>query len=566
MDLGSDEDRSLAGMLSGTKIPTGPPTRKGSRTGSPRQRRRRSKSKSKTKRRGGRRSKSKGRRRRSSRRSSRRSRTGSRRGKRRGSVRKVSKAGMTSSESGTNSPEGAISPVPVLGEGESSLISSHVTELEITLYRPLPEDGKPLLFFDTTACLFREHGRQIDYVGVGRRMTNDKGLLHRAHDVVSVDTACKVSDNFLEPAGGPKVVAGDTVVANLKKVSMCAGFSLCSTLFTKEVPLCEATGVYYAVKKANERLPLAIVPVQVTTVGHNSCIVLMVRKRKNCSESAWELVRLGETLVQQDVKGVVKALQSRGLVDPANYTFDFLRFLSHSTADHDSESMDSFDDYIDDADHLREKSPTPFTDSLAPDDLLRNIPRVKREGRRQYSVGRSAVNLFVAEGDSSDDDEVTEDALRAVVPKYTDTLPVRYDDKTYNIGSCSDRLTHHYVDRREEYGLISADALGNGSTNLPPIVNPTSLDLRRFSFGTMGFLRPPIPPELSSTFPHMGRRRPTLCSRGTRLGSPSRKKRRKGKPRRKRKSRSRSRSHSRRKWRSSSRKSSCKSRRGTEKQ
>ncbi|CCD13567.1 unnamed protein product [Trypanosoma congolense IL3000] len=333
----------------------------------------------------------------------------------------------------------------------------------------------------------------------------------------------------------------------MKKVSMYAGFSMCATLFTKELPLCEATGVYYTVKKANEEIPLAVIPVEVKNSGNDSCIVLMIRKRKGCTETAWELVRLGESLAQQDVKSIVKALQSRGLVDPPNYTFDLSRRLDDIFTDNGSDSADSLEE-PDDHEISREWKKSVTGDVLL--ESLCNKPRVKREGRRQYSVGRSAVNLFVAEGDSSDDDEVMEDALRAVVPKYTDSSPVRYDEKTYNIGSCSDQLTQHYVSHREEYGLMAFEADSSGQLVLPSVAGSLTMDKRRMSLGETGFIRPAVPPELSSTFPFLCRRRVISRSKGGHTRGRSPKKRRKCKSRRRKGRRSKGR-------RSASRSSSC---------
>ncbi|KAG8344130.1 hypothetical protein TRVL_05048 [Trypanosoma vivax] len=369
----------------------------------------------------------------------------------------------------------------------------------------MPEDDRPPLFFDTTACLFSDHGKQIDYVGVGRSMSNGKGLTHKPHAVVSLNSSVEPSTNLLSPAGGTPVVAGDSILVNLKKVSMWSGFTLCATLFTPGACLCDTTDVYYTVKKPNAKVPLAILAVKVDNSEHNSCIVMMIRKVKVNAEVTWELVRIGETLAQQDVKGVVKALQNRGLEDPKKYFLD----PSHRLEVMDEYSTDgnnSVDDYYDDDDEVETRLDVSVSSRDCNfDELLANVPRVAREGRRQYNIGRSMLNPFL-EGDSSDDDEVMEDALRAVVPSYTDASPVRYDDKTYNVGSSSVKLTRHYVDHREEYGLSNAGSSVK-ETPLPSLLLASLGELQRLSLGRSPFIRPTVPRELSSILPMVHRRK-----------------------------------------------------------
>ncbi|KAH9577861.1 hypothetical protein LSM04_008067 [Trypanosoma melophagium] len=384
-------------------------------------------------------------------------------------------------------------------EGESSFISRHVPELEIVLYRPVPEEGKQPLFFDTTACLFNEYGGQIDYVGVGRTTTNNKGLLHRPHAVLIFDATSEVANNFLEPAGGNSVIAGDGVLVNFKKISMWSGVSLCATLFTADISLKEVTDVYYAVRKPDALIPLAIVPVTSRDSNRNSCVALMIRKIKLNTETGWELVRVGETLQEQDVKGVVEAMQNRGLVDPVGYKFDTSRSLDYTTEGCSENSFfDDGDDDDDDADFVEvQLSSANSKESL--ERLLVNVPRVTREGRRQYTVGRSTLNTVVEPGDSSDEDEVMEDALRAVVPRYTSACPVRYEEKTYNLGSRDETLAMHYVDHREEYGLSNAESRLSRNTELPPIFALSSGHLHRLSYGDTGIIRPVAPHELLSS-------------------------------------------------------------------
>lgn len=418
--------------------------------------------------------------------------------------------------------------VPVLMEGESLLIGRHISELEIILYRSVPEKNKLPLFFDTTACLFSESGGQTDYVGVGRSTTNNKGLLHRPHAVLQLNTASEASKNLLEPAGGLPVIAGDSVLINLRKVAMWSGLSLCATLFTTDFVSSETIDMYYAVKKPEVTLPMAIVPITLTNSSQNSCIALMIRKVKANSKAAWELVRVGETLEQQDIKGVLTALQGRGLRDPAAY-----RLLPSYGSDFDSEGTneaipsldDNDDDYDDDDDDDDDDSmETSFGRQIENlEDLLIQVPRVAREGRRQYSVGRSILNNALEAADSSDENEVMEDALRAVVPRYTSPCPVRYEDKTYNVGSREETLARHYVSHREEYGLTSpVSPSGGGTTALPMILSSPSGTWHRFSLGTTGIARPAAPPELLVTLPTALRCKSGVWKRGGRssLSSP----------------------------------------------
>ncbi|ORC92893.1 uncharacterized protein TM35_000022190 [Trypanosoma theileri] len=387
-------------------------------------------------------------------------------------------------------------------EGESSFISRHVPELEIVLYRSVPDEGKQPLFFDTTACLFNEYGGQIDYVGVGRTTTNNKGLSHKPHTVLVVDATTEVAHNFLEPAGGPSVIAGDSVLVNFKKIAMWSGVSVCATLFTPDISLSEVTDVYYAVRKPDALVPLAIIPVTSGDSKRNSCIAFMIRKIKLNTETGWELVRVGETLQEQDVKGVVEAMQNRGLVDPIGYKFDTSRGLDYTTescSENSSfEDIDDDDDDDDDDDFVEVKiSRADSKESL--ERLLVNVPRVTREGRRQYTVGRSTLNTVAESGDSSDEDEIMEDALRAVVPRYTSACPVRYEEKTYNVGSRDETLAMHYVDHREEYGLSNAESRLSRVTELPPVFSLSSAHLHRLSYGDTGIIRPAAPHELLSS-------------------------------------------------------------------
>ncbi|RNF18998.1 hypothetical protein TcG_04742 [Trypanosoma cruzi] len=393
--------------------------------------------------------------------------------------------------------------------------------MEITLYRAVPEEGNMPLFFDTTACLFSDHGGQTDYVGVGRETTNNKGLSHIPHAVLKFEADSVGSRNFLEPAGGPSVIAGDGVSVNLKRLVMWGGFSLCATLFTKNTSFTEVTDAYYAVKVPKAQVPLAVVPVTPTS-SHNSCIALMVRKMKGNTKAVWELVRIGELCAQQDVKGVLVALQNRGLVSPADYRLLSYQGLDYSCEGCDEESF-AFDDDDEDDDEDDNAVDNSIVDENARfENLLVNVPRVAREGRRQYSVGRSILNTVLDTADGSDDDEVMRDALRAVVPRYTSLRPVRYEDKTYNLGSRDEVLASHYVSHREEYGLHSAESQSGKGLCLPPIFSSSSGKLSRLSFGRTGFVRPSAPNELLATIPSALSRRSGIGRRGGRssMGSP----------------------------------------------
>ncbi|RNF11653.1 uncharacterized protein Tco025E_06587 [Trypanosoma conorhini] len=450
-------------------------------------------------------------------------------------------------------------PLRLLVEGEACLIDPHIFELEITLYRPTPEEGKTPLFFDTTACLFSDHGGQTDYVGIGRATTNNKGLSHIPHAVVTVDADSVGSRNFLEPAGGPSVIAGDGVSVNLKRLTMWAGFSLSTTLFTGDTNLSDVVDAYYAVKKPKAKIPLAVVPITVSNPSHNSCVTLMVRKMKGNAKTVWELVRIGETFSQQDVKGVLATLQKRGLLSPTGY-----RLLPYHGPDCSSEvgNEDSFS--FDDEEEEEEEDDADAVCSSVGDEgekfenLLANVPPVTREGRRQYSVGRSIVNTVLETADSSDEDEVLEDALRAVVPRYTSLCPVRYEDKTYNVGSRDEALAQHYVSHREKYGLETAESQSGKGFGLSPVFTPFVGTLQRLSFGKTGIARPSAPTELLTTIPSVlcrrsgnGRRgRSSISSRGLSLfrsrskSLRGRKRKGKGKGRRSRSRKSRSRGSS----------------------
>ncbi|RNF00464.1 hypothetical protein TraAM80_07573 [Trypanosoma rangeli] len=397
-------------------------------------------------------------------------------------------------------------PLRLLMEGDSCFLDPHIFELEIVLYRPAPEEGNMPLFFDTTACLFSDHGGQTDYVGVGRATTNNKGLSRIPHAVVKVDSDSVCSRNFLEPAGGPSVIAGDGVSVNLKRLTMWGGFSLCTTLFTGDANLTEVSDAYYAVRKPKSQIPLVVVPITVINPSQNSCVALMVRKMKGNAKTVWELVRIGEPIFQQDVKGVLATLRRRGLVTPTGYRLLPLHGPDYSAKD-GSEGSFSFDDDDDEEDDVDAVCSSIGDESERFENLLVNVPPVTREGRRQYSVGHSIINTVLETADSSDEDEVLEDALRAVVPRYTSLFPVRYEDKTYNVGSRDEALAQHYVSHREKYGLGNAESqLGKGF-GLPPVFSPLTGTLHRLSYGKTEIARPSAPNELLATIPSVSRRR-----------------------------------------------------------
>ncbi|ESL07808.1 hypothetical protein TRSC58_04499 [Trypanosoma rangeli SC58] len=466
--------------------------------------------------------------------SRRKSRSGSRRKSRSGSRRKSkgkSKVHSTANirrsadMSGENSVFGSrrnfdkpsdLFPLRLLVEGDSCFLDPHIFELEIVLYRPIPEEGTMPLFFDTTACLFSDHGGQTDYVGVGRATTNNKGLSRIPHAVVKVDSDLVCSRNFLEPAGGPSVIAGDGVGVNLKRLTMWGGFSLCTTLFTEDANLTEVSDAYYAVKKPNSQIPLAVVPITVVNPSQNSCVALMVRKIKGNAKAVWELVRIGEPIFHQDVKGVLATLRRRGLATPTGYRLLPLHGLEFSAKD-GSEGSFSFDDEEEEED-VDAVCSSVGDESEKFENLLANVPPVTREGRRQYSVGRSVINTVLETADSSDEDEVLEDALRAVVPRYTSLCPVRYEDKTYNVGSRDEALARHYVSHREKYGLENAESQSGKGFGLPPVFSSLTGTLHRLSYGKTEIARPSAPNELLATIPS------ALCRRsgnGRRAGRAS---------------------------------------------
>lgn len=452
----------------------------------------------------------------------------------------------------------------VIWPGESLVLNRHISDLEIVLFRPLqrklcpsePEDAAPPkeaseasetvrqpsrrssgvgdstgphtlsqsetmtnstepavvsnmtgppLFFDTTAGLFYSQ-KKMDYVGTGRKMTDDKALIHRPHAVVggnetgaaadysvytpgteatrkdgghSATETRKASANSVAVRGEVTMAAGDGVTICLKRLGSCSGLLMCATLFSKDTVLQEECDVYYMARTPGTTVPLCLIPLRVQDAQHHSVIAVMIRQVFIREEIGWELVNVAESMEEQDVKSVVQAMQTRSLRDPAGYQHDS-RVRHHSgglseggeAGDSASQETESdTDDGSDDDNALRARAlgegALPTSDVSGATDvpfetLLADVPRVTRQGRRQYNVGRSHVKaLMGGESTSSDDDETLDDALRAVAPHFAESGVVRYDGGAYNIGSQPAALKALYVAHREGYALHSASKVPN---------------------------------------------------------------------------------------------------------
>ncbi|KAL7696476.1 hypothetical protein N2W54_006112 [Lotmaria passim] len=396
------------------------------------------------------------------------------------------------------------------------------------------------LFFDTTVCIFYDELTKMDYVATGRSTADSKGIHYIPHAVVLGDemgTGAYCNYNITRPDGeslankdddafeededdvlvsrsaannGPITMgAADGVSVNLRRLGTCAGFLVCATLFSKVACLNRERNVFYMIRKPRNPLPLCLVPLCVSGEASKSCISLMIRKIKVHGDSTWEVVNVNEALTFQDVTSLILQLQNRGLKDPAHFTRDFeLKSSANHAGDgtygggEESFARSSSDSSSTELEashsqkHLSEgqepeRSLTSEGAIVASDhqspaaharsgrsfsELLVDVPRVTREGRRQYNVGRSHVQRNLFDGDTSEEDEVLDDAMRAVVPYYANTSLIRYENGAYNVGSKAEKLVTHYVDHRETYGLDAADhrltggGSGVGKEVLPPLL------------------------------------------------------------------------------------------------
>ncbi|KPI88628.1 hypothetical protein ABL78_2296 [Leptomonas seymouri] len=375
------------------------------------------------------------------------------------------------------------------------------------------------LFFDTTVCIFYDELTKMDYVATGRSTADSKGIHYIPHLVVlgdEVGSRAYCNYNITRPNGesllnktgdvseedddvfvsrnaansGPTTMAAaDGVSVNLRRLGTCAGFLVCATLFGKDACLNRERNVFYMIRKPRSSSPFCLVPLCVSGGPSKSCISLMVRKIKVQGDSTWEVVNVNEGLALQDVKSLVLKLQKRGLKDPAHFTRDFeLKSTTKRANDGAygggeenvvSSSSDSSSSELDTSFSQKRLSEAPeqehsfMSDGALPpgehhthasqtrggrtfSGLLVDVPRVAREGRRQYNVGRSHVQSNLFDGDTSEEDEVLDDAMRAVVPCYANTSLIRYDNGAYNVGSKVDSLVTHYIDHRETYGFDAA--------------------------------------------------------------------------------------------------------------
>ncbi|CBZ27992.1 conserved hypothetical protein [Leishmania mexicana MHOM/GT/2001/U1103] len=375
------------------------------------------------------------------------------------------------------------------------------------------------LFFDTAVCIFYDGVSKMDYVSTGRTTTDSKGLYYKPHLVVlgtepapggycnfnitgpkgeplgdgqddAFDEDCGVFVNRAATSNGPvAMAAADGVEVNLRRLDTCAGFLVSATLFSQDRCLSRERNVFYMVRRARSSTPLCLVPLCIYSTLSSSCVSLMVRKVRVHGETTWELVNVSEPLLCKDVKGLILKLQERGLADPAHFARDYeVKAVANRGGDGSSvgteedvasgSGQSSSSELHASASHKRlsytfeqEQSLTSMRASLTGErhcppphnrssrtfsTLLSDVPRVVREGRRQYNVGRSHVQTNLFDGDTSEEDEVLDDAMRAVVPRYADASLVRYEHGAYNIGSRVGNLVTHYVSHRETYGFDAA--------------------------------------------------------------------------------------------------------------
>lgn len=389
------------------------------------------------------------------------------------------------------------------------------------------------LFFDSGACIFYEEQARMDYVTVGRVTSDTKGVRLKPHLVVlgtEQVTGGYCNYNITRPDGGPLqhdqddafeddgdilvsrtatnngpvvMAAGDSIEVSLRRLSACSGVLVTASLFSKETSINRAGNVFYMVRRTRNSTPLCLVPLSVFGDPCNSCISLMVRKIRVHGDVVWELVNVSEPLNTRDIKSMVLALQVRGLADPAHFARDYeLKAAASRTGDggaaspeedllsgsvqssgSEMEASVSYKRLSDAAEPERSATsvrasfsgerhcmaPPPNRSGRTFSTLLVDVPRVAREGRRQYNVGRSHVQATLFNGDSSDEDEIVDDAMRAVVPCFANASLVRYESGAYNVGSKVRKLVSHYVDHREGYGL---DAASQNSTGAGRFLTP----------------------------------------------------------------------------------------------
>lgn len=395
---------------------------------------------------------------------------------------------------------------------------------------PPPESDQPPWFFDTTACLFVDPKNlsKVNYVATGRNTTENKDLSHIPHAVVTGkeppagmnystyalntsqgdNTMSDIHLGLIMGLGGGDqaeasmttsrppltiaplaipnspllMAAADGVKVSLKHVTHCPGLLISCSLFDHmELPPMSNWGVYFMVRSATSSIPICLIPVQVIQERCTSQISIMLRRLTVEHEPMWEIVSMAEALNTTDVPGVLLSMQKRGLDDVDGYNPDYRTDSEMDSGDdessgssgYDSSFPDETDDEELDEDDRASKSPVPF------EELLAKLPLVAREGRRQYTEGRSNVTSMLDEDNYSGEDEVMDDALKAVVPRFAHGHPVRYTDCTYNCGSKPVSLSEHYSGYRDHYGLEAAEVMAATGVPKLPLLAPRAVPLDR---------------------------------------------------------------------------------------
>ncbi|CCW70697.1 unnamed protein product [Phytomonas sp. Hart1] len=395
---------------------------------------------------------------------------------------------------------------------------------------------KPPLFFDSSVCLFLDRENKTDYATIGRYTTDNKGIQHKPHAVVIgnesishayctynvdlLDAAQEVEELYRGPEGetiitqdsiqegtvavnnGVMMAAGDGVFISFKRINMCTGLLISATLFSMDSTLGNGPIPYYMVRKPKSSIPLCLVPLKVSFDHYKSVISIMIRKFKNRGETLWELVNVSEPLTHENVKNIISTMEKRGLSDPVDYQRDFDTLGLEGAFERTVSGMETYSQDEDEDENIKEdKEDAQSVNSHEFNDLLANIPHVVREGRKQYNVGRSNIHTSLVEDPSSEDDAIIDDALRAVVPQYTNNSVVRYEYGAYNVGSKVETLVSHYVSHRKEYGLKAAMSGGARDTSKAQCLFVSSAfntpAVRRFSTES-GQRRPSIPIEMQT--------------------------------------------------------------------
>ncbi|CCW65121.1 unnamed protein product [Phytomonas sp. EM1] len=350
---------------------------------------------------------------------------------------------------------------------------------------------KPPLFFDSAVCLFLDRENKTDYATIGRYTTDNKGIQHKPHAVVignesiphayctynvdlldvdqdveelyrGTETETVISHDSVRGGtfavnNGATMAAGDGFFISFKRINMCTGLLISATLFGKDITVRNGLVPYYMVRRPKSSLPLCLVPLRVSFDHYKSVISIMIRKIKIRGETLWELVNVSEPLAHENVKNIISAMEKRGLADPVDYQRDFDTRGLEGAFERTVSGMESGSQDEDEDENMKEgKDDVQSVNSHEFNDLLSNIPHVMREGRKQYNVGRSYIHTSLVEEPSSEDDAIIDDALRAVVPQYTNNSVVRYEYGAYNVGSKIETLVSHYVNHRKEYGLKAA--------------------------------------------------------------------------------------------------------------